>query len=61
MELFLVLQILDPKYPSYGMGLIIGIGVIHSFVQAGEKKEKEIADKKMYEDKQNLKKSKTGR
>ena len=44
MELFLVLQILDSKYPSYALGLIIGICVIHSFVQASEKKEKEIYD-----------------
>ena len=44
MELFLILQILDPKYPSYAMGLMIGIGVIHSFVEADEKKEKEIYD-----------------
>ena len=44
MGLFLVLQILNPKYPSYSMGLIIGICVIHVFVEAGEKKEKEIYD-----------------
>ncbi len=44
MEFFLVLQILDPKYPTYALGLIIGICVIHSFVQASEKKEKEIYD-----------------
>lgn len=44
MECFLALQILNPKYPAYGTGLIIAIGVIHSFVQAGEKKEKEIYD-----------------
>ena len=44
MELFLILQILDPSYPSYAMGLMIGIGVIHSFVEADEKKEKEIYD-----------------
>ena len=44
MELFLILQILDPDYPSYATGLIIGICVIHSFVQAGERKEKEIYD-----------------
>ncbi len=44
MELFLILQILDPKYPSYAMGLMIGITVVHSFVEAGEKKEKVIYD-----------------
>ncbi|MCR4684387.1 MAG: diguanylate cyclase [Lachnospiraceae bacterium] len=44
MGLFLVLQILDPKYPFYAMGLMIGIGVIHTFVEADEKKEKEIYD-----------------
>ena len=44
MELFLVLQILDPRYPSYAMGLMIGICVVNSFVEASEKKEKEIYD-----------------
>ena len=44
MDLFLILQILNPKYPSYAMGLIIGICVIHAFVEAGEMKEKEIYD-----------------
>ena len=44
MDVFLILQILDPRYPSYAMGLIIGICVIHSFVEAGEKREKEIYD-----------------
>ena len=44
MDVFLVLQILDPRYPSYAMGLIIGICVIHSFVEAVVKKEKEIYD-----------------
>ena len=39
MELFLVLQILDPLYPTYAAGLIISICVVHSFVEAGEKKE----------------------
>ncbi len=42
MDLFLIFQILNPKYPSYATGLIIGICVIHSFVEAGEKKEKVI-------------------
>ena len=44
MELFLALQIIDPSYPCYAMGLIIGSCVIHSFVEAGEKREKEIYD-----------------
>ncbi|MBP5437864.1 MAG: GGDEF domain-containing protein [Treponema sp.] len=44
MNLFLILQILNPNYPFYGMGLLIGICVIHSFVEAGEMKEKEIYD-----------------
>lgn len=44
MEIFLALQILEPLYPTYGAGLIIGICVVHSFVEAGEKKEKEIYD-----------------
>ncbi len=44
MELFLILQILDQNYPFYAAGLMVGIGVIHSYVEAGEKKEKEIYD-----------------
>ncbi|MCR5356000.1 MAG: diguanylate cyclase [Lachnospiraceae bacterium] len=44
MDLFLILQILDPGYPSYATGLMIGICVIHSFVEADEKKEKEVYD-----------------
>ena len=44
MVLFLILQILDPSYPSYATGLIIGICLIHSFVEAKERKEKEIYD-----------------
>ena len=44
MAIFLILQIFDPRYPSYATGLIIGICVIHSFVEAGERKEKEIYD-----------------
>ena len=44
MELFLLLQIFNDAYPSYAIGLIIGICVIHSFVEAGERKEKEIYD-----------------
>ena len=44
MELFLILQIFDPKYPCYAMGLSIGICVIHTFVELDERKEKEIYD-----------------
>ena len=44
MELFLIMQIFDPQYPFYAMGLIIGICVIHSFVEAYELKEKEVYD-----------------
>lgn len=44
MELFLILQILDPMHPFYAMGLLVGICVIHSFVEARERKEKEIYD-----------------
>ncbi len=44
MGLFLVTQIFDPKYPAYAGGLIIGICVIRSIVDEGEKKEKEIYD-----------------
>jgi len=44
MDLFLILQIFDYRYPSYATGLIIGICVIHSFVESRERKEKEIYD-----------------
>ncbi len=44
MEIFLIFQILDPQYPAYAMGLMIGICMIHIFVEADEKKEKEITD-----------------
>ncbi|MCR5604446.1 MAG: diguanylate cyclase [Lachnospiraceae bacterium] len=44
MELFQILQILYPLLPFYAMGLLIGTCVIHSFVEAGERKEKEIYD-----------------
>ena len=44
MNIFLVLQILNSNYPFYAMGLLIGICVIHSFVEASEMKEKEIYD-----------------
>ena len=42
MELFQVLQILDSSIPYYATGLLIGICIIHSFVEAGEKKEKNV-------------------
>ncbi len=41
---FLTLQIFFALFPSYAIGLVIGICLIHSFVEAGEKKEKEIHD-----------------
>lgn len=44
MELFLIFQIFNDGYPSYALGLIIGICVIHSYVEEGERKEKEIYD-----------------
>ena len=44
MELFLILQILAPMHPFYAMGLLVGICVIHSFVEAKERKEKAIYD-----------------
>ncbi len=44
MELFSVLQILAPQHPFYAMGLLIGVCIIHSFVEARERKEKEIYD-----------------
>ncbi len=44
MGLFQIFQILDSRYPCYAMGLMIGICVIHSFVEADEMKEKELYD-----------------
>ena len=41
---FQILQIFNAMYPFYSMGLIIATAVVHSFVEAGEKKEKEIYD-----------------
>lgn len=41
---FLVFQISYAFLPSYAIGLMIGICLVHSFVQSGEKKEKEIHD-----------------
>ena len=42
--IFLVFQIIYAFLPSYAIGLMIGICLVHSFVQLGEKKEKEIHD-----------------
>ena len=41
---FLTFQILYAFLPSYATGLMLGICMIHTFVNAGEKKEKEIHD-----------------
>ena len=40
----LVFQILYAFLPSYAMGLMFGICLVHSFVLSGEKKQKEIHD-----------------
>ena len=40
----LVFQIIYAFLPSYAIGLMIGICLVHSFIQLGEKKEKEIHD-----------------
>lgn len=42
---FMFLQILASFYPLYVIGLLIGTCVVHSYVEAGEKQEKEIQDK----------------
>ena len=44
MGVFQILQIFDPMFPLYAMGLLVGTCVNHSFVQAGEKKAKERYD-----------------
>lgn len=41
---FLVFQIVYVFLPFYTIGLMIGICLVHSFVQSGEKREKEIHD-----------------
>ena len=41
---FLVLQILYSFLPLYSVGLMIGVCLVHCFVESGEKKEKEIHD-----------------
>ncbi len=44
MGLFLLIQVYNVRLPSYSMGLLIGIAVIHSFVELGDRKEKAIHD-----------------
>ncbi len=44
MEIFLIFQIFDTTFPFYAMGLMIGICLNHTFVEADEKREKEIYD-----------------
>lgn len=44
MEAFIIFQIFEPNQPFYAMGLIIGIGVAHSFIEMGEQKEKKLYD-----------------
>ncbi|MBR1440383.1 MAG: diguanylate cyclase [Lachnospiraceae bacterium] len=44
MDIFLIFQILNSRYPFYAMGLMIGISVIHVYVEAGERKEMRIYD-----------------
>lgn len=44
MGLALIGQIFYAFLPTYAMGLILGISLVHCFVEAGEKKEKEIHD-----------------
>ena len=41
---FLTFQIINAFFPFYAVGLMFGISLIHTFVQAGEKKEKEIRE-----------------
>lgn len=44
MEMFLLFQIFDPEFPFYAMGLMVGISLNHTFVEADEKREKRIYD-----------------
>ncbi len=44
MGIFMIAQILEPKYPLYALGLITGICIIHSYVEASDRREKEIYD-----------------
>lgn len=41
---FTFLQVYFTYYPYYVMGLIVGICLVHTFIEAGEKEEKEIHD-----------------
>ncbi len=41
---FLIFQIMFAFLPSYAMGLMIGVCVVHSYIKSGEKKQKEIHD-----------------
>lgn len=41
---FLIFQIIFAFLPSYAIGLMIGICLVHSFVLSGEKKDKEVRD-----------------
>jgi diguanylate cyclase (GGDEF)-like protein len=41
---FLGLQVFDASLPFYSVGLMVGIAVIHTFVEVGEKKEKQVHD-----------------
>lgn len=42
--IFLTFQIINALFPFYAVGLMIGICLVHSFVQTDEKKEKKIHD-----------------
>ena len=42
--IFLTFQIINAYFPFYAVGLMIGICLVHSFVQTDEKKEKKIHD-----------------
>ena len=42
--IFLTFQILSAFFPFYAVGLMFGICLVHTFVQASEKKEKKIHD-----------------
>ena len=46
--IFLTFQIIYALFPCYAVGLLIGISMIHTFVQSGEKKDKEIRDNIAY-------------
>ncbi len=44
MGVFMIAQIVEPRYPLYAVGLIIGICIVHSYVEASERRDKEIYD-----------------